>query len=81
VWLIDIVSSPGLKTLNLSAQKAFRMPFKDTHQLEFRTEMFNAFNTPQFDIPSSTLGTGEFGQVTSTKSANRKIQFGLRYQF
>ena len=57
------------------------MPFKDTHQLEFRTEMFNAFNTPQFDIPGSALGTAEFGQVTNTKSANRKIQFGLRYQF
>jgi len=57
------------------------MPFKETHQLEFRTEMFNAFNTPQFDIPGSALGTGEFGQVTNTKSANRKIQFGLRYQF
>jgi len=72
---------PGLETFNLSAQKAFRMPFKDTHQLEFRTEMFNAFNTPQFGNPGSALGTGEFGQVTSTKAANRKIQFGLRYQF
>jgi len=43
--------------------------------------MFNAFNTPQFGNPGSALGTGEFGQVTSTKAANRKIQFGLRYQF
>jgi hypothetical protein len=72
---------PGLSTWNLSAQKAFKMPWLESHQLEFRGELFNAFNHPQFANPGSSLGTGSFGQVTSTRADNRQIQFGLRYEF
>ena len=72
---------PGLNTWNLSAQKAFKMPVLETHSLQFRAELFNAFNTPQFANPGSQLGNGDFGQVTSTRGDNRQIQFGLRYQF
>jgi len=71
---------PGLNVWNLSAQKAFRMPW-ESHSIQFRAEMFNAFNTPQFANPGGALGDGDFGQVTSTRADNRQIQFGLRYQF
>lgn len=71
---------PGLNTWNLSAHKAFKMPWLEGHQLEFRGELFNAFNKPQFANPGRALGTGSFGQVTSTRADNRQIQFGLRYE-
>lgn len=71
---------PGLKTFDLSAQKSFRMPFEG-HELLFRTEFFNSFNTPQFATPGASLGTGTFGRITGTAADNRQVQFGLRYAF
>jgi hypothetical protein len=71
---------PGLSTFDLSISKAFRMPFEG-HELLFRTEFFNAFNTPQFGQPGGTLGTGTFGRVTSTRIDNRQIQLALKYNF
>jgi hypothetical protein len=67
---------------------------KDTHlteavNMQFRAEFFNIFNHPQFanpggTNPGGTLGTGgSFGQITSTVSstAEREMQFGLRFEF
>jgi hypothetical protein len=75
------VVGPGLHTFDLSAGKQFKIPYSERHTLQFRTEFFNGFNTPQFANPGSTLGTGSFGRVTSTNASNRQIQFGLRYAF
>ncbi len=72
---------PGLTTFDLSLSKSFRMPWYEAHELMFRTEFFNAFNTPQFGQPGATLGTGTFGRVTSTRIDNRQIQMALKYSF
>jgi len=72
---------PGIHTLDLSLSKTFSMPFAESHQLLFRTEFFNMFNTPQFGSPGAVLGTGTFGRVTSTQADNRQIQFALKYSF
>jgi hypothetical protein len=72
---------PGLHTFDLSMGKQFKLPYKEGHVLQFRTEFFNAFNTPEFANPGASLGTGTFGKVTGTSAANRQIQFGLRYAF
>jgi len=75
------VVGPGTKTWDLSIGKNFRLPYREGHQLQFRTELFNAFNTPQFGNPGGTLGTGTFGRITSTALDNRQIQFALKYMF
>jgi hypothetical protein len=72
---------PGLSTFDLSLTKSFRMPWYEGHELIFRTEFFNAFNTPQFGQPGSSLGTGTFGRVTGTRIDNRQIQLALKYSF
>jgi hypothetical protein len=72
---------PGTTIFDLSATKVFRIPHTETHELLFRAEFFNAFNTPQFAAPSSSLGTGSFGVVTGTIKDNRQIQFALKYGF
>jgi outer membrane receptor protein involved in Fe transport len=72
---------PGVSTFDLSGTKNFRMPWSETHELMFRAEFFNAFNTPQFGQPGGTLGTGTFGRVTSTRLDNRQIQLALKYSF
>jgi hypothetical protein len=75
------IVGPGLHTFDLSASKMFRMPYREGHQVLFRAELFNTFNTPQFGNPGATLGTGTFGRVTSTASDNRQIQLALKYSF
>ena len=72
---------PGTETWDLSASKSFRIPRLESHSVLFRSEFFNAFNTPQFANPGGTLGTGTFGRVTSTALPNRQIQFALKYLF
>jgi outer membrane receptor protein involved in Fe transport len=75
------VVGPGTKALNATLMKAFRMPWSEQQALEFRAEAFNAFNTPQFSNPDQYLGDTAFGQVTSTKLANRELQLALKYRF
>jgi hypothetical protein len=49
--------------------------------LQFRAEFFNTFNRVQFADPGTSLGTANFGVVTSALNQPRLIQFGLRLQF
>jgi len=75
------VTGPGTQTWDLSASKYFRMPWSESHQLLFRSEFFNTFNSPQFSNAGATLGSGTFGVITSTEVPNRQIQFALKYLF
>lgn len=73
-----LVIGPGVKTLDFSLMKTFRI--REANSLQFRAEMFNLSNTPNFNNPSVDITSVRFGQITSAKTA-RQIQFGLRYAF
>jgi carboxypeptidase family protein/TonB-dependent receptor-like protein len=79
----NVLKGPGANVWDLSVSKNFRMPWKEGHVLVFRTEFFNAFNTPQFNNPGNTLGTGAFGVISSTRglNPNRQMQLALKYLF
>jgi hypothetical protein len=54
--------------------------FTERVRMQFRTEMFNAFNHPNFKNPSgnsTVFGRPEFGTITAAFPA-RSIQFGLK---
>jgi hypothetical protein len=53
----------------------------ETTQIQFRAEFFNIFNHPTFATPGATLGASNFGISTSTATAERQMQFGLRFRF
>jgi hypothetical protein len=62
--------------------------FKDTAfgpenklSLQFRAELFNLLNTPQFGTPGESLGTTQFGVVTTQTNNPRLIQLALRLRF
>jgi hypothetical protein len=76
---------PGLAMLDLSLKKRFRLG--ERADLQFRTEVFNALNRPNFAIPSqrtvfsSTGPVGSAGRITSTLTSARQLQFGLKLVF
>lgn len=46
--------------------------------VSLRGEVYNAFNTPQFGNPSSTLGSSGVGTISSTVRSARQMQFALK---
>ena len=50
-------------------------------RMQFRAEMFNLFNTPQFGTPNGAVGNPVAGRITSTVGPNRQVQLGLRFSF
>jgi hypothetical protein len=74
----NILTAPGLTNLDFSLFKNIHVT--EDKRFQFRWEMYNATNTPPFNFPGLTIGTGTFGQVTSA-GLGRVMQFGLRYEF
>jgi hypothetical protein len=46
--------------------------------MEFRAEIFNIFNTPEFSQPNGSFGSSAFGSITSTVTDPRVVQFAIR---
>jgi Carboxypeptidase regulatory-like domain len=72
---------PDFVNFDTSLFKSFPLGFREGARLEFRTEVFNIFNHPQFANPGTTLDAAGFGQITSTVNNPRLIQFALKLLF
>ena len=75
---------PALQTWDFGLFKNISVTEKT--RLQFRAELFNAFNNVNFSNPNSSIGaqgaaTPGFGQISSTATPQRQIQFGLKYLF
>jgi hypothetical protein len=76
----SIMPGPGQFNTDFSLGKTFKVGgLREDAVLAFRTEVYNAFNHPQFANPGTTLGTATFGVVTQTSVAPRLIQFAVKY--
>jgi len=73
-----VMGGPGIVGFDLGVMKNFRVG--ERYRLQFRWESFNAFNTPQFGIPGSTLGGGGFG-ISGAGPDDREMQFALKLYF
>ena len=73
-----IIVGPGLVNLDFSLLKNFR-PW-ESHNLQFRAELFNSLNHPNFLNPVTTFNSPSFGVITGALAA-REVQLGLRYSF
>jgi len=78
-WTPNIRFGPT-KHADLAILKNFR--WGERWKAQFRAEMFNFTNTPQFGRANTTVGSGAFGTVTGTTNVGpRNVQLGLRLQF
>ena len=71
--------SPSLDSTDLALFKEFSAV--ERLKVQFRAEMFNAFNHVQFGSPDTGVTDSSFGQITSQANSPRQVQFGLKLLF
>lgn len=79
----NVVRLPGINNWDISFVKKFRIA--EDKSLDFRWEMFNAFNHAQWSSINTTNDTGtnpdtRFGWITEGRNG-RRIQFALKFIF
>ncbi len=79
---------PPIKAFDFSVFKAFQLT--ERFSLQFRSEFFNIFNHANFNAPgfggngvvsvsnSTNFNSSNFGEIGSTRTAPRQIQFALK---
>ena len=77
----DTLIGPGLATWDFSVMKDTRL--REHLNLQFRAEIFNLLNHPNFNSPNAVVFTPTgvsptAGVITSTSTTSRQIQFGLK---
>jgi hypothetical protein len=80
----NILVGPGMVDLDASLIK--RVVIAERLNMEFRAEVFNTLNHPNFALPNSSIGNANQGIISNTvplgaTGYNREIQLGLRLTF
>ncbi len=74
-----VIYGPRRFTLDFNLAK--RLKFTERANLEFRWEVFNAFNNTNFSVPVTDVFSRSFGEVTRTIGEPRLMQFALKINF
>ncbi|MFN9459009.1 MAG: carboxypeptidase regulatory-like domain-containing protein [Acidobacteriota bacterium] len=69
---------PGISTFDLSLSRS--QIVRERVSIQFRAELYGAFNHPQFNEPVTSVTATNFGQITGA-GGNRQVQLGLRVSF
>jgi len=85
----NVLRGDGFASWDMSLAKRWKMPYRETHNLQFRWEVFNVPNLTRFNaqgvgaslLTSLTQSPGSFGAYTSLLTQPRVMQFALRYEF
>ena len=75
---VGTILGPGTVNFDMAFYKNFHVT--EHHALEFRAELFNIFNHTNFAGVSTSVGTGNYGKLTSSRDP-RIVEFVLRYTF
>jgi hypothetical protein len=85
----NVLRGDGYASLDASLAKRWQMPYRESHSLQFRWEVFNVPNLTRFNaqgvgaslLTSLTQAPTSFGAYTSLLTQPRVMQFALRYEF
>ncbi len=83
----NTVIGPGLVAVDFSLVKAWQLG--EGRHLQFRGEVFNLPNRPNFAVPSGVIAftnaqaavSPTWGRITSTVTTSRQVQLGLKLTF
>jgi hypothetical protein len=72
---------PGTKDWDMSLIKSFSIA--ERVKSEFRAQVYNLTNTPNFQDPDNNFKNGDFGQLTSVRQSppDRELEVALRVSF
>ena len=73
----NTLDGPGFKNVNLALTRKVALT---RGALQLRLEVFNLFNTTNFDLPDNFLGSPTFGQILSAGTP-RRFQLGIKYLY
>jgi len=74
----NVLNGPGVANWDLGVEKSFLLG-RETTRLQFRAEMFNAWNHAQFLQPNGDAGAGaNFGRISATRPP-RLVQLALKF--
>jgi hypothetical protein len=73
------VCAPGMQTMDIALQRAFRLNEKLNFQ--FRVEAFNALNKTNLGTPNPFANTPQCGTITVAMAPGREIQLSGRFSF
>jgi hypothetical protein len=76
---VSDLRNDGVRNFDISLFKDF--VFTERVRLQFRGEALNAFNTPRFGTPNTSVTSNTVGVITSQANAPRQIQLGLKLIF
>jgi hypothetical protein len=85
----NVLRGDGFASWDMSLAKRWKMPYRESHSLQFRWEVFNVPNLTRFNaqgvgaslLTSLTQSPASFGAYTSLLTQPRVMQFALRYEF
>jgi Carboxypeptidase regulatory-like domain len=72
------VQGPGYVNLDASLQKQWQLC--EAMDLQFRVDVYNFLNHPNFNLPGRIFGTSNFGVIPSALDP-REMQFALKFEF
>ena len=75
---VGMMRGPGLANFDFSLAKKIHV--NEDRYFQFRTELFNAFNHPNFGPPDIRRNASTFGRILSAPDA-RIVQFGLKFYY
>jgi hypothetical protein len=81
----NVVIGPAYHNTDLSVSK--RVQPRERVDLQFRVDIFDLFNHPNFGPPGNVVGSPTFGKITRTRfstgegGSSRQIQLGARISF
>jgi hypothetical protein len=86
----NVLRGNGFAEWDMSLYKSWKMPYRETHSVQFRWDVFNVPNLTSFNaqsvgssalLTSLTQSPNNFGAYTSLLTQPRVMQFALRYEF
>jgi hypothetical protein len=72
---------PGFQNWDVGIQKHVPIPITEQMRLQFRAQMFNAFNHAQFNNPNGNTGAPALFGLVSGARQPRRVQFALKLMF
>ncbi len=76
----NLFQAPGTNTADIGIDKDWQI--REKYDVQFRWEMFNAFNRPSFGVPNNDPSSGNFGQITNIGvTPPRVMQGALKLSF